>query len=107
MLKQKKGQISKLTAIAFSILVFFILIKLSFYIFGGVGKSAQEEAGYIDDYDKDGAINGPKGSYTKASGFDACPCIPGDIKNDGCSLNYKIRGDNKGLEDRTCLSKLT
>ena len=106
-MSQNKGQISKLAAIAFALIVFILLIAVSMRLFGGAGKSGQEAQAYADDFDKDGAINGAKGAYTKAPGFDACPCIPGDIKNDGCPLNHKIIGDNKGLEDRGCLNKLT
>lgn len=102
----KKAQISILRQIALALLIFIVLITLYRYFLGGIGKSGQEYTAYTDDFDKDKAINGPKGSYTKAPGFDACPCIPGDLKNDGCPLNHKIIGDGKGIEDRSCLTKI-
>lgn len=105
-MKQNKGQISKLAAIALALIIFILLIAVSTRLLRGAGKGGQEAQAYADDFDKDGAINGAKGTYTKAPGFDACPCISGDIKNDGCPLNHKIVGDGKGLEDRTCLAKL-
>lgn len=94
----KKAQISTLTKIALSILVFIVVGAILLRLYGGVGTSGKQAAGNVDDYDGDGVINI----------VDSCPCYKegGDIKNDGCSLNYKIKGDKKGLEDRSCLSKL-
>ena|SRR3989338_6649594 len=107
MITTKKAQISKLTAIILSLIVVALVIAFILRQYGLLGKSGQEYTAYTDDLDKDGAINGPKCSYTKAPGIDACPCVAGDLKNDGCPLNHKIIGDSNGVEHRSCLCKST
>lgn len=93
----KKAQISTLTKIALAILIFVILVALYIRLFGGLGTSSKQAAGNIDNYDGDAVINI----------VDKCPCNSGDIKNDGCPLNYKITGNNQGMEDKSCLSRLS
>lgn len=99
MINSKKTQIWKLLGIALAILVFIVIVTIITGIFGRLGTSSKQATGNVDDYDKDGIINI----------VDKCPCHKesGNIKNDGCPLDYKIKGDNKGIEDRGCLSKLT
>lgn len=84
--------------------VVIALIALVIYLVFFVRSSSEGFSGFkkeidlLGDCDKDAVINR----------LDKCPCDETDLgspANDGCPEGYRIRGDNKGKEDRSCLEK--
>ena len=84
------------------IVVITVFLLLFFLVYSGVlGKlynklfsTTRAQADSVDDYDKDAVANFA----------DKCPCIFGEIENDGCPAGHKITGTGSGKEERSCLT---
>ena len=84
----------------------FVILALATYVyitFFSSGSNKQftvfnKQIESLNDCDRD----------TVMDRLDACPCDiiqRGSTANDGCPEGYRIRGDNTGKEDRSCLDK--
>ena|SRR3989338_4884551 len=98
-MKSKKGyEITWYVAVMALVLLFIFVYSSAWAnIFRKSASSLNEQIGSASDYDKDGVINID----------DKCPCIVGDLNNQGCPAGYKITGTGTGNEDRACLTKKT
>lgn len=88
------------TVVVIALLLLFLLIYTGVWknLFGKGISGINEQFDSAGDADNDGVINIA----------DKCPCPPkgvGSIENNGCPSGYKITGEKKDTEDRSCLQK--
>ena len=89
-MKSKKGyEITWYVAVMALVLLFIFVYSSAWAnIFRKSASSLNEQIGSASDYDKDGVINID----------DKCPCIVGDLNNQGCPAEYKITETGTGNE---------
>lgn len=84
-------------SIVFVLFVLFVYTNVWANLFGKSATEFGEQIGTINDKDSDTVINIA----------DKCPCVKGVQENYGCPSDYKIKGTDKDLEDKSCLTKKT
>ena len=100
--KKKKGELP----IGIISTIILLLIFAAIYMWSNkqiFTRSTTDIKNKINDDDNDGVLNIA----------DKCPCPEkqgqkraDDLQNDGCPLRYKITNSGKGIEDRSCLTKI-
>ncbi|HIH04633.1 TPA: hypothetical protein HA372_03710 [Candidatus Woesearchaeota archaeon] len=97
--RQAEMTIGQVITIVILAIFFFIVISVFSGNFSAFGKILHGQADSLGDCDNDLVQNL----------YDKCPCStssqPGDVSNKGCAPGYTIQNSEKGLEDKSCLTK--